>query len=107
MPSLASAHGLQQILQELFQAPSAFLDLGIRHACDGSTAKTRRQELNVVILEAVRYMDVQSVVMGVKLAEEEDVQVTPPKVRTNSDIVDIALRDAETLIKSSGAPNAL
>jgi hypothetical protein len=58
-------------------------------------------------LEAVRYMDVQSVVMGVKLAEEEDVQVAPPKVRTNSDIVDIALRDAETLIKSSGAPNAL
>lgn len=59
-------------------------------------------------LNAVRYMDVQCVVLGVKLAEEEeDVQVAPPKVRTNSDIVDMALRDAETLIKSSGAPNAL
>src|SRR5215472_9183440 len=58
-------------------------------------------------LKAVRYMDVQSVVMGVKLEEEEDLQVAPPKIRTSSDIVDIALRDAETLMKSSGAPNAL
>ena len=58
-------------------------------------------------LDAVRYMDVQSVVMGVKLEEEEDVRVAPPKVRTSSNFVDIALRDAETLIKSSGAPNAL
>src|SRR6266576_3780372 len=50
VPSFAPAHGLQQILQELFQAFSAFLDLGIRHARDGSTSKTKRQALNVVIL---------------------------------------------------------
>jgi hypothetical protein len=50
VPSLAPAHGLQQIHQELFQAFSAFLDLGIRHARDGSTSKTKRQELNVVIV---------------------------------------------------------
>jgi len=37
----------------LFQAPSAFLDLCIRHARDGSTSKTKRQELNVVILGIV------------------------------------------------------
>jgi hypothetical protein len=52
VPSLAPAHGLQQIHQELFQAFSAFLGLGIRHARDGSTSKTKRQELNVVILES-------------------------------------------------------
>src|SRR6267378_2334267 len=50
VPSFAPAHGLQQILQELFQPFSAFLDLRIRHARDGSTSKTKRQELNVVIL---------------------------------------------------------
>ena len=50
MPSLAPAQRLEQILQELFQAFSAFLDLGIRHARDGSTAKTKGQALNVVIL---------------------------------------------------------
>jgi Abortive infection C-terminus len=58
-------------------------------------------------LEAVRFLDVRTVVMGVKLEEEENVQVVSPKLRTSSDIVDIALRDAETLIKSSGAPSAL
>jgi hypothetical protein len=52
MPSLAPAQRLEQILQELFQAFSAFLDLGIRHARDGSTPKTKDQELNVVILES-------------------------------------------------------
>src|SRR4029077_7841279 len=51
VPSFAPAHGLQQILQELFQAFSAFLNLGIRHACEGSTSKTIRQQLNVVILD--------------------------------------------------------
>jgi hypothetical protein len=50
VPSLAPAHGLQQIQQELFQAFSAFPGWGIRHARDGSTSKTKRQELNVVIL---------------------------------------------------------
>src|SRR5207249_6627076 len=50
VPSFGPAHGLQQILQELFQAFSAFLNLGIRHAFDGSTSKTAGQQLNVVIL---------------------------------------------------------
>ena len=55
VPSFAPAHGLQQILQELFQAFSAFLNLGIRHACDGSTSKTIRQQLNVVILGVLQH----------------------------------------------------
>ena len=58
-------------------------------------------------LYAVHYTGVRSIVMGVKLEEDEEIQVSSPKVRTSSDIVDIALRDAETLIKTSGAPNAL
>ena len=43
MPSLTPTHWLQQILQELFQAFSAFLDLGIRHARDGNSFTTQRQ----------------------------------------------------------------
>lgn len=52
-------------------------------------------------------MDVKSIVISLKLEEDEDQMVAAPKVRTSADIVGIALRDAETLIRTSGAPNAV
>lgn len=53
-------------------------------------------------------MNVASIVLCLKPEEDESIQsVAPPGVKTTSDIVEIALRDAETLIKSRGAPNAV
>lgn len=46
--------------------------------------------------------------IAMELDMEEGVQSVPaPKLRTTSETVEAALRDAEILIQSSGAPNAL
>src|ERR1700732_3903034 len=55
MSSFAPAHRFQQILQELFQALSTLLDLGIRHAGDGISCPNTCQPLNVVILGSLPF----------------------------------------------------
>jgi hypothetical protein len=67
-----------------------------------------RDEVLPEISEAFKTVGVSVRFIAMDLNMDDGVQaVAPPRIRTTSEVVEAALGDAETLINTSGAPNAL